>query len=140
MSPTAYDTWLLSIREDNEGLPSMEEQQAFLEFLNQKTTAEEAASAYTHVVTNAKNPNPDSLWLLLWQAAEEWAETHERLVDLLKAISRLPPISREGNGGKTSKLEYWSTLPEFEFGLREYWDGKEIPKITHVQDPPDIFT
>ena len=140
MSPTAYDTWLLSIREDNEGLPSMEEQQALLDFLNQKTTAEEAASAYTHVVTNAKNPNPDSLWLLLWQAAEEWVETHERLVYLLKAISRLPPISREGNGGETSNLEYWSTLPEFEFGLREHWDGKEIPNITPVQDPPDIFT
>lgn len=118
----------------------MEEQQAFLDFLNQKTTAEEAASAYTHVVTNAKNPNPDFLWLLLWQAAEEWAEIHERLVDLLKAISRLPPILREGDGGKTSKMEYWSTLPEFEFGLREYWDGKEIPTFTHGQDPPDIFT
>ena len=134
MSPTAYDTWLVGIREDNESLPSIREQQAFLDYLNQKTTAEEAASAYTHDATNAKHPNPDSLWLLLWQAAEEWPETHDRLVDLLKAISRLPPISRESNGGEGSKVEYWSTLPEFEFGLREYWDGKEISNATSVDD------
>ena len=127
MSPTAYDNWLASIREDNESLPSIEEQQAFLDFINHKTSADEAASAYTHVENNAKYPNPDSLWLLIWQAAGELPETHEDLVELLKAISRLPPIPRGGNIEESSTSEYWSALPEFEFGLREYWDGESGP-------------
>ncbi|CAF9925430.1 hypothetical protein IMSHALPRED_006471 [Imshaugia aleurites] len=134
MSPTTYDTWLVALREDNESLPSVEEQQAFLNFLNQRTTAEEAALAYTHVVTNAKYQDPDTLWLLLWQTAEEWPETYQRLVDLLKAIARLPPITRKTNAGEVSMLEYWNALPEFEFGLREYWDGKAT-RVLFATDP-----
>ena len=124
MSSTTYETWLVGLRKEYESLPGIEEQQAFLDFLNHKKTAEEAASAYTRGVNNAKYQNPDPLWLLLWQAAEEWPETHEHLIELLRAISRLPPIPREGNAGEGSEMEYWSELPEFEFGLREYWDGK----------------
>lgn len=134
MSPTAYDTWLVGLRQDNESLPSIEEQQAFLDFLNEKTTAEEAAEAYTSVVTNASYQDPESLWILLWQAAEEWPKTHERLVDLLKAISHLPPIKREGKVCEDSALEYWSGLPEFEFGLREYWDGNAT-RVIYSTDP-----
>ena len=134
MSPTAYDTWLVGLREDNESLPSIEEQQAFLDFLNEKTTAEEAAQAYTSLVTNMEYPDPESLWLLIWQAAEDWPETHERLVELLKAISHLPPIKKAGKVGEGSVLEYWSGLPELEFGLREYWDGKEILYINSLTD------
>ena len=137
MSPTAYDTWLVGLREDNESVPSTEEQEAFLDFLNQKMNAEEAAQAYTRVVTNSKYQDPDTLWLLLWQAAEEWPETHGRLVELLKAILRLPPIKREGKAGESSELDYWSGLPEFEFGLREYWDGRKpettLLKRTHLK-------
>ncbi len=136
MSPAAYDTWLVGLREDNESMPSTEEQEAFLDFLNQKTSAEEAAQAYTRVVTNSKYQDPDTLWLLLWQAAEQWPETHGRLVELLNAISRLPPIKREGKAGESSELDYWSGLPEFD-GLREYWDGKNfettLPKRTHLK-------
>lgn len=130
MSPTTYDTWLVGLGEDNESMPSIEEKRAFLDFLNQKTTAEEAAKAYTRVVSNAKYQDPDALWFLLWQAAQDLPETHERLVELLKAISRLPPISQEGKVGEDSGLDYWRELPEFEFGLREYWDGKAISDTT----------
>ena len=92
MSPSTYDTWLVALREDNESLPSIKEQQAFLDFLNYRPIAEEAAMAYTRLVTNAKYQDPDSLWLLLWQAAEKWPEIHRHLVDLLKAsrVCRLP--------------------------------------------------
>lgn len=136
MSPPAYDTWLVGLREDNESMPSIDEQQAFLDFLNQKTTAQEAALAYTHGVTNAKYQDPDSLWLLLWQAAQEWPETHQCLVELLKAISHLPPITREGKVVENPELDYWSGLPEFEFGLREYWDGQATRVIYNAE--PDI--
>lgn len=124
MSPTTYDAWLVALREDNESLPSVEEQQAFLDFLNQKKTAEAAALAYTHVVSNAKIQDPESLWILIWEAAQEWPEAHQSLVDLLKAISRLPPITRTNNAGKAAESEYWKELPDFEFLLREYWDGR----------------
>ncbi len=134
MSTANYDTWLAGLRQENESLPSIKEQQAFLDYLNHKTTTDEAASEYTHIVTNAKHPDPESLWILLWQTAEEWPETHNCLIGLLKAISRLPPISRESSGGEGSKLDYWSTLPEFEFGLREYWDGNKIPDTTSLVD------
>ena len=133
MSPPTYDTWLVAVREDNESLPSIEEQQAFLDFLNQKTTTETAALAYTHVVSNAKIQDPESLWILIWEAAQEWPETHQSLVDLLKAISRLPPITRATNADKASKSEYWKELPEFEFLLREYWDGKELTDTNFVK-------
>lgn len=128
MSTTAYDDWLASIREDNETLPGMEEQQAFLDFLNHKTSAEEAAVAYTRVQTNAEYPSPDTLWLLLWQAAQAWPETHEDLIELLKAISRLPPIPHEGNTGLNIESGYWSVLPYFGFELREYYDGELGPR------------
>ena len=124
MSPTSYDLWLVALREDDESLPSIDEQQAFLDFLNRKTTAEEAALAYTYNVTNAKIQNPESLWILIWEAAQEWPETHQSLIDLLKAITRLPPITREDSACEGSKAEYWKELPHFEFSLREYWDGK----------------
>ena len=133
MSPPTYDTWLVALREDNESLPSVEEQQAFLDFLNQKTTAEEAALAYTHIVSNAKIQDPESLWILVWEAAQEWPETHQSLVDLLKAISRLPPIARATNAGRASKSEYWKELPEFEFLLREYWDGGELTDTSFLK-------
>ena len=126
MSPKSYDLRLVALREDHEALPSIEEQQAFLDFLNQKTTAEEAALAYTHNVTNAEIQDPESLWSLIWEAAQEWPETHQRLVDLLKAITRLPPITRKSSTGEGSKLEYWKDLPKFEFLLQEYWDGKKV--------------
>ena len=133
MSPTAYDSWLVNIREDHDSLPSIEEQQAFLDFINHKTSADEAASAYTHVETNRKHPNADSLWLLLWLAAGEWPETHEHLIELLKAIKRLPPVSRGDNKEEGSATEYWSALPYFEFGLREYWDGELGPRKCTIQ-------
>ena len=100
MSSTAYDTWSNGLGEDNDKLPSIEEQHALLDFLNQKTTAEEAALAYTRVVTNTRNQDSDSLWFLIWQAAEEFPETHQHLVDLLKAIRRLPQITQKGRAGK----------------------------------------
>ena len=103
MSPPTNDTWLVALREVNESLPSLEEQQAFLKSLNQKKTAEVAALAYTHVMSNTKIQDPESLWILVWEAAQEWPETHQSLVDLLKAISRLPPITRAVNAGKVSK-------------------------------------
>lgn len=137
MPPTAYDTWLVGLREDNESMPGVGEQQAFLDFLNQRKTAREAALAYTHVVTNAKYQDPDALWYLVWQAAQDRPETHECLVELLKAISCLPPFTREGKVGEDSGSDYWSGLPEFEFGLREYWDGKANWDTTSVKDASD---
>ena len=139
MSSATYDTWLVDLRQENESLPSIKEQQAFLDYLNHRTTTDEAASDYTHIVTNAKHPDPESLWLLLWQTAEEWPETHNCLIELLKAISRLPPIARESDGGEGSKLDYWSTLPEFEFGLREYWDGNKTPDTTFFVNEAKSF-
>lgn len=135
MSPTAYDTWLAGLGKDNESMPSIEEQQALLDFLNQRTTPEEAAKAYTRLVSNAKYQDPDALWFLLWQAAQDRPETHERLVELLKAISRLPPITQEGKVDQRSGSDYWKGLPEFEFGLREYWDGKAISDTTSLMPP-----
>ena len=125
MSPKSYDLWAAALREDSENLPSIDEQQAFLDFLNQKTTAEEAAMSYTYNVTNAKIRDPECLWILIWEAAQEWPETHQRLIDLLKAITRLPPVTQATSAGEGSGLEYWKHLPEFIFWLREYQDGKE---------------
>lgn len=125
MSSPPYETWLHTLKDPHDNLPSTEEQNAFLDFLNQKTSTEAAAKAYTNVVTNTKYQTTESLWFLLWLAAEQYPATHPRLVELLKAIKRLPRITQGGKKGKLLRGEYWRGLPGFEEGLREYWDGKK---------------
>ena len=112
--------------QDDGSVPSLEERQALVDFLDQKVTVEQAALSYTQKVAHSSQKHPDSsdLWSFITDIAQHLPETQDRLIDLLKAIKQLPPLMHDGEivvdqfGGK-----YWSDLPGFEFDLREYYDG-----------------
>ena len=123
--------------EDDGILPSLEEQQALQDFLDRKTKPEEAAAAYTSVVENSslKSPDATDLYTLITIVAQEFPETQDLLIDLLKAIKSLPPLARDGQDVVNRYGErYWSDLPGLYFDLKEYYDGKyhqlKFPKVT----------
>lgn len=127
MSPPPYEIWLLTLPDPYDSLPCIEEKQALLAFLNQETSTEAAASAYTHVVTNTRDPDADILWFLIWKTAEQYPETQPRLVGLLKAIKRLPPITQRDEAGEIIPVVYWGPMG-FRDQMRWYWQCMDLDK------------
>ena len=124
MSSTDFDKWvenfMIEYLPDNDplDLPSVRERQAMSDYLNGTISSEEAAILCTRDML--KSQTQGDLWFLIYHVAQDMPETHGRLVDLLKAISLLPPEPRD-NG----RVQYWGTLSQFTFDLREYWDGNQ---------------
>ena len=125
MSTTSISDIVRRLKEEDGSPPSLAEQQALQIFLDQKTTAEAAARDYTQTVTDSKSPNPEDIWDLLRRVAQGLPHTHESLTHLLKAIKQLPPVTRNGKVLEDNGEQYWSELPGFSFGTREYWDGED---------------
>ena len=125
MLSTSFQDHIRQFEKDDGSLPGLEEKQALLDYLNRKTTPEEAAVAYSRVVSSAQDPDgegPDAihLYTLIESVAQEFPETQNLLIDLLKAITNLPPPVREGQEVvSTYRERYWSDLPGFAFDLRE---------------------
>lgn len=128
---SAYDTWMQRVRDEaDDVMASSEEQQALLDFLNGLTTADEAAARYTKGVAMSDDRETVYIWTLLQDVAGEFPQAHERLIELLKAISHLPPLERDGAVIKFNGLEFWKDLPDFAFMLREKTDGEIAPLLS----------
>ena len=123
MSSSNFDEWVESFMAeylpDNDPLqlPSARERQAMSDYLNGRTSAEEAAIACTRELVRIQTQG--DLWFLIIHTAQDLPETHGRLIDLLKAISLLPPEPR-GYG----KVQF-GNFSQLAYDLREYWDGNQ---------------
>ena len=137
MSTTSISDIVRRLKEEDGSPPSLAEQQALQNFLDQKTTAEAAVRDYTQTVTDSKSPNPEDIWDLLRRVAQGLPQTHESLTHLLKAIKQLPPVTRDGKVLEDNGEQYWSDLPGFSFGTREYWDGEDsripLSKVVKIE-------
>lgn len=119
-----YDAWVARYTAEAEEVASADGQQALVDFLNRKTSAREAAERYTCDITPAKDMELICLWTLLYEAAKKFPQDHERLIELLLAISQLPPVKEHGETVKVYGEEYWSGLPMLASELRDHWDGE----------------
>ncbi len=119
-----YESWFAHLREEDDDLATLEEQQALLDFLNDKTSANEAARYYTSVVTKSDDPNGMYIWSLLYTVARNLPQTQDMLIELLQGIQRLSDLERNGKVETAFGEKFWSGLPGFAIGLREIWDGK----------------
>lgn len=124
-----YDVWMQKmLNEADDYVASPVELKAMLDYLNGETTADEAAPRYTGDAAKSENHATVYIWALIMDVAEEFPQAHEKLVELLKAIVRLPPLMHDGRTIKSlNQWEYWKDLPEFEFELRENHDGESTP-------------
>lgn len=129
-----YDAWVARYTAEAEEVASADGQQALVDFLNRKTSAREAAERYTCDITPAKDMELICLWTLLYEAAKKFPQDHERLIELLLAISQLPPVKEHGETVKVYGEEYWSGLPMLASELRDHWDG-QVDYIRHHSDP-----
>ncbi|KAL8699492.1 MAG: hypothetical protein Q9201_005981 [Fulgogasparrea decipioides] len=119
-----FDEWMEAFMADNESdinpldMPTARQRQVMSDYVKGSTAAEETAVAYTRdLLTDNTSGDP---WWFIEMAAQDRPDTHERLVDLVKAIVRLPN-ERRANG----KLQYWQWhLRQLALDLRESWDGK----------------
>lgn len=109
-----YDNWMRGLDNDPAG---SQEQEALLSYLNSTTTADEAAHEYTKKVTESENFSAELTWSLLIEAAEEFPQAHQKLVELLDVFARLP-WTEKGMARKSG-----GNLTEFVFELRDAFDG-----------------
>ena len=124
MSST-YDIWMQRmLKEADDHVATEGEWQALLDYLNGKITAEEAASEYTKQVAKSEDRETVYVWSLLQDVAKDFAQAHAKLIELLEAITHLPPLDDKGRDLKSGEGEFWKDLPEFEFVLHENVDGK----------------
>ena len=108
---------------------SSEEIQALQDYLNDECTPEQAAAVFTHNLSNEPSEHPDyqRSYFLLGLVAREFPDTHDRLIDLLKAIKCLPPIVQNGQQAVDAKgRRFWDDLP----GLI-----KELQRMSQCTDP-----
>ncbi|KAL9578467.1 MAG: hypothetical protein Q9212_005699 [Teloschistes hypoglaucus] len=116
--PSEYDTWMRRhCDEADDHIASPEEIQALLDYMNGSTTADEAAIKYTETVVKSSDHELVYIWALLHDVTQEFPQTHEDIIELLKAIQKLPSIAHN------DKIMSWKDLPDFHFNLREYTDG-----------------
>ena len=112
-----YDNWMRDLREEDDDLAGPREQAALLSYLNGTTTAGEVAHECMKQVTESENRSAELTWSLLIDAAEEFAQTHQKLVELLDVIARLPTTE------KGLSRNFGDDLPDFVFGLHETFNG-----------------
>ncbi|KAL8810214.1 MAG: hypothetical protein Q9200_002757 [Gallowayella weberi] len=116
--PSEYDIWMRRLCDEaDDYIASPEELQALLDYVNGRTTADEAAIKYTETVVKSTDHELVYIWALLHDLTKEFPQTHEDIIRLLKAIQNLPPIEHNG------EVMSWTDLPYFHFNLREYTDG-----------------
>lgn len=126
-----YDSWFARLREEDDDLATLEEQQALLDFLNDKTSANEASRYYTSAVAESDDPNGMYIWSLLYTVARNLPQTQDKLIELLQGIQRLPDLERNGKVETAFGEKFWSELPGFAVDLREIWDGKRYRLYPH---------
>lgn len=108
-----YDNWMRTLNEEDDDLAGPEEQAALLSYLNGTTTAKEAAPQFTE----PENRSAVHTWSLLIDAAEEFPQAHQRLVELLDVIAKLP------TSAKGIAPESGGNLQGFLFELHEAFNG-----------------
>ncbi|KAL8770015.1 MAG: hypothetical protein Q9194_005286 [Teloschistes cf. exilis] len=135
--PSEYDTWMRRhCDEADDHIASPEEIQALLDYVNGRSTADEAAIKYTETVVKSNEHELVYIWALLHDVAQEFPQTHEDIIRLLKAIQNLPSIEHNG------EVMSWKDLPDFHFNLREYSDGSfhfYLPRQDQYPDATRYF-
>ncbi|KAL8953179.1 MAG: hypothetical protein Q9222_000952 [Ikaeria aurantiellina] len=114
------DRFLAECEIDNEpaDVPSRDERQAVSDYLQGRIAATEAAFAYTRDTIAEKTTG--DVWFLICHMVQHLPETHDRLIELIRAISMLPNEPR-ANG---SIKEWNHSLVDLQGELRDYWDGQ----------------
>ena len=113
-----YDNWMHDLGKEDDDLARLQEQAALLSYLNGTTTADEAAHECTKQVTESENRSADLFWSLLIDAAKEFPQAHQKLVELLDVIAQLPATEK----GMAQKFR--GNLPNFLFELHDAFNGK----------------
>ena len=113
-----YDNWMRGLLEEDDDPAEPREQEALLSYLNGTMTADEAAHGWTKQVTESENRSAEPIWSLLIDAAEEFPQAHQKLLELLDAIAHLLTTEK----GMARKSE--ESLPHFVFELHDTFNGK----------------
>ena len=120
---TTFDEWMENFIADNEpdipplDMPSAGQRQTISDYMKGQIAAKETAVAYTRDIVGEKTSGDP--WWFIEMAAQNRPDIHERLVDLVKAISLLPNEPRA-----SGKMQYWGwSLSELALDLRESWAG-----------------
>ena len=113
-----YDDWYHGLCQGDDDRAGQQKQAALLSYLNGKTTADVAAHEWTKQVTNSGKRSAELPWSFLIEAAEEFPQAHDRLVELLDVIAQLQ-TTEEGDGRKLR-----GNHPELVFELRDAFSGK----------------
>ncbi len=91
---SSYDDWMRNYAEnqDNPDDPNGTKQNAaFLSYLNGITTADATARECTKQIKNSETDTGDYLLSLLVDAAAEFPQAHQRLIELLDIVAHLSP-------------------------------------------------
>ncbi|KAL8992857.1 MAG: hypothetical protein Q9169_006790 [Polycauliona sp. 2 TL-2023] len=102
---------------DPEDIPSVGEIKALSDYLHGRTSAQEAAFAYTRDTISEKTSG--NLWSLVYYLAQDLPDTQTCLINLVRAIAALPD-EQFANGRNQS----WSSrsLVDLWDELRDRWD------------------
>ena len=121
-----YDKWMHGLGKEADDPAGPQEQAAFLSYLNGTTTANEAAHECTKQVTESENRSAELTWSLLIDAAEEFPQAHQKLMELLDVIAQLPTTEK----GMARKLG--GNPPSFVFELHDAFNGKRNALVLSI--------
>jgi hypothetical protein len=102
-----YDNWMRNLNKEDDDMAGPQVQAALLSYLNGTATVDEAACEFRKYATGSESRSAELAWSLLIDAAEEFPEAHEKLLELLDVMVRSQPTE----------------VAEFAFELREAYDG-----------------
>ena len=119
MSSTTFDEWADNFMaewmpdNDPKDMPSVNERRIMSDWLNGRiVSSKEAAIAYTRDTIYEETLG--GWWFLVYHTAENRPETHSRLVELVRAITLLPPETRS-----SGTVQVWDDLNELAWDIRE---------------------
>ena len=113
-----YDNWMRRLLEEDDDPAEPKEHVVLLSYLNGTMTADEAAHGWIKQVTESENRSAEPTWSLLIDAAEEFPQAHQKLLELLDAIAQLLTT------GKGRVMNCEESLPHFMLELRDTFNGK----------------
>ncbi|KAJ9261871.1 hypothetical protein DTO212C5_6548 [Paecilomyces variotii] len=96
------------------------------DLFNNKISLQQATSKLASISLSDDDLN--LTWNLIINCACEFPERHDKLVDVLVCLSKLPDATTDqGVPLKKYGLQVWRDLPMFDWELREEWDVRSIP-------------
>ncbi|KAL9040263.1 MAG: hypothetical protein Q9180_002020 [Flavoplaca navasiana] len=125
------NNFMAEVAPDNDprDVPSASERKAVSDFLHGRILVGEAVFAYTRDTISGKTSG--DVWYLIYYIAQTLAETQDRLIELIRAITALPDEL-----GTSGKVQRWSLvgLRDLHSDLYDRWDSD----LEHIRVNPDI--